>query len=226
MKPNHAKPATGGFTGWDLLICVVTVLLLLLVGFLLFPNSGRGKIKASRINCVSNLKQIGLGFRMWSNDHYEKFPWEVSSDDTNSGTKEFALTGEVWRHFQAISNELSTPRVLACSDDTRRKISDWQSFTNNSHLSYFVGLDASEIKPQSMLSGDRNLTSNVKPVKGVLTLSAGDSLEWTTAIHNKNGNVGLADGSVAQLTKENLSKQFQTAIKSTHQPIHRLALPE
>ena len=205
------------------MVCAVTFAVL--VGVFL-PALTKTR-RATRLPCIANIKQVGLAFRLWSNDHAEKFPWGVSSEGTNGGTKEFSLTGEVWRHFRAISNELSTPKVLACPTDKRSKVTDWRSFTDNSHLSYFVGLDADETKPQSMLSGDRNVTtSKLKPVNGVLTLSAGDSLEWTTAIHNKNGNVGLADGSVAQLTINNLNKQFQAALKSTGQPVHRLALPE
>ena len=224
MKPNHAKPARGGFTGWDLLICVVTVVLL--AGVLL-PALVRPRRGGTHINCVSSLKQIGLAFRMWANDHGDKFPMQSSALDTNGGTIEFNLTGDVWRHFQVLSNELSTPKILACQSDNRTRVTDWGNFTNNSHLSYFVGLDADETKPQSILSGDHNVTtSKVKPVNGVLTLSAGDSLEWTTGMHNKNGNVGLADGSVAQLTIDNLNKQLQAAVKSTGQSVHRLALPE
>jgi hypothetical protein len=221
MKPQHATGRRGGFTKWDLLIVVVAVTMVL--GFLLMPRPGGGKAKASRINCISNLKQIGLAFRMWSNDNGEKFPMA-----TNSGTMEFNLTGEVWRHFQAISNEVNTPKVFVCAlDKQRSRPADWRDFTNNSHLSYLAGLDADETKPQTILSGDRNLTSaTVKPVNGVLNLTTSDRLEWTKKIHNQNGNIGLGDGSAQQVTSESLNRQLQAAFLSTTQAVHRLALPE
>ena len=226
MKTQHASRATGGFTGWDLLICVVTVVLA--AGFLLpmiaRPKPGRSK----RIACVSNLKQIGLAFRMWSNDNGEKFPMQSSVFSTNGGSMEFNFTGEVWRHYLVLSNELSNPKILVCPMDSqnRQKVADWQSFTNNSHLSYFVGLDADETKPQSILSGDRNLTATIKPARGVLNLTATDRLEWTKDIHKQMGNVGLGDGSVQQVTTPSLNKQLQAAFLSTTQAVHRLALPE
>lgn len=225
MKIQHASRATVGFTGWDLLICVVTVVL---AAGVLLPMLARSGRKSSRIACPSNLKSVGLAFRMWSNDHGDKFPWEVTSEGTSGGSKEFALTGEVWRHFQTISKELATPKILVCSADgqNRQKATDWQSFTNNSHLSYFVGLDADETKPQTILSGDRNLTATIKPIRGVLNLTAKDQLEWTKDIHKQAGNIGLADGSAQQMTTPSLNKQLQAAFLSTTQAVHRLALPE
>jgi hypothetical protein len=147
---------------------------------------------------------------------------------TNGGTLEFALTGDVWRHFQIISNEINSPKVLFCPEDKKRpRTANWQEITNNSHLSYLVGLDADETLPQTILSGDRNLTSKtIKPVKGVLNITANDRVEWTKEIHNLNGNIGLGDGSAQQVTSQNLSKQLQSAFLSTTQAVHRLALPE
>ena len=120
MKTQHASRATGGFTGWDLLICVVTVVLA--AGFLLpmiaRPKPGRSK----RIACVSNLKQIGLAFRMWSNDNGEKFPMQSSVFSTNGGSMEFNFTGEVWRHYLVLSNELSNPKILVCPMDSQNQI--------------------------------------------------------------------------------------------------------
>jgi len=218
--------AAHGFTGWDLLICVVTVVLFLGVFLpVLARPRGRG---VPRITCISNLKQIGLAFRIWANDHGEKFPMALTVAETNGGTMDFNLTGEVWKHFQIISNELVTPKILACNEDKKRsRTSDWSVFTNNSHLSYFVGLDADETMPQTILSGDRNLTSpTIKPVRGVLNVTAKDQVEWTKAIHDQAGNVGLGDGSAAQLTQQSLNKQFQAAFNSTTQAVHRIALPE
>jgi hypothetical protein len=225
MKRRLSTQRTRGFTGWDLLICVVTMVLF--VGVFL-PAISRPRVSHCRIGCVSNLKQIGLAFRMWANDHGETFPMNLSASSTNDGTLEFALTGEVWRHFQILSNELNNPKILTCPLDSQRsRIPDWQSFTNNSHLSYFVGLDADETKPQTILGGDRNLTSGKsKPIKGVINLNANDRVEWTKTIHNHEGNIGLGDGSAALVTTVQLNKQLQVALLSTTQAVHRLALPE
>ena len=225
MKPNHAQRNRQGITIVEVLVCVVVVVLLL--GFLL-PRSGGEKFKASRISCVSRLKQIGLASRMWANDNPGQFPWQVSMTASNPGTQEFALTGDVWKHFLAISKELNNPKILACpSDKSRTPVSDWASFTNNAHLSYFVGLDASEVFPQSILSGDRNLTVSNKAAQGILFLKPGDTLGWTKALHEGQGNFGLGDGSVQQINSgHSANRQLEAAFQSATQSVIRISLPQ
>jgi len=224
MKPHHARPRIGGFTIIEGLVCAVV--LFILAGLLL-PALSKSRAPRHRINCISNLKQIGLAFRMWSNDHGEKFPWDVTSEGPNGGTQEYALTSQVWRHFQAISNELNTPKVLVCGDDReRQRTASWDSFTNNSYLSYFVGLDANSSRPQTILSGDRNIAISNKLLKGDIILTPDTSLEWTTSIHNKQGNLGLADGSAQQATTLILNKQLQAAFLSTTQTTLRFVFPQ
>ena len=224
MKPHHAKPRIGGFTIIEVLVCVVV--LFVLAG-LVFSSANKDKRTSPRITCVNYLKQIGLGFRMWSNDHGEKFPWDVSSEGTNrGGTKEFTTTGEVWRHFQAISNELATPKILACPVDKERTRALDFSALNNSHLSYFIGLDANETKPQTILSGDRNLAISSKLLKANVTLTPDASLEWTTSIHDKQGNLGLADGSASQFTGQALKVQVQAASRSATQTTLQFVFPQ
>ena len=81
-------------------VLLVVAVLAILAG-LLIPALMKASPRRGGINCVSNLKQIGLAFRMWSNDDGDKFPWQVTVE--TNGTMELAESPSVFQHFAAIS---------------------------------------------------------------------------------------------------------------------------
>jgi len=129
------------------------------------------------------------------------------------------------RHFQAISNELSSARILGCASDTNTtRIADFQLLTSK-NVSYFVGLDADETIPQMLLTGDRNVTNGIAPRRGILELVDAPPAGWTEALHNEVGNIGLTDGSARHLTRLGLQRQITAANDSNKRGITRLHLP-
>jgi prepilin-type processing-associated H-X9-DG protein len=196
---------------------LVIIAVLAILAAMLLPALARAKQKSRRINCVNNLKQDGLAFRLWSGDNNDFYPMGVSTN--KGGTMEFA--GDVFRHFQVMSNELSTPKILVCPDDNRTVAASFARLQNK-NVSYFVGLDATDVRPQMLMTGDRNVTNGVAPVHSVLELRPEIPAGWTETIHNGKGNVGLADGSVQQFTIPALRR----ALNVTGDTTNRVALPE
>src|SRR5262245_44679832 len=114
------KTKLRAFTLIELL--VVIAIIAILAGLLL-PALAKAKARAQRIQCVSNLKQASLAFRMWSNDHTELFPWQ---DNVNNGGLKAPgnVTGytgsdnwSAYDAYRAASNELNSPKILACPSD-------------------------------------------------------------------------------------------------------------
>src|SRR5688572_25721292 len=66
--------------------------------------------KAQRTICVSNMKQIGLGLRMWVNEHGYVMPPD----------------------FLTAQNELNSPKILVCPSDSARtnRVGVWTGFTS------------------------------------------------------------------------------------------------
>jgi hypothetical protein len=202
---------------------VLAVLAGIAVVLLSSQPSQKAKERAKRVSCISQLKSIGLAFRMWSNDNGDKFPWQISA--ATNGTLEFAESPEVFRHFLAASNEVVSPKVLACPADTKvSRESDWAKF-NNAHLSYFVGLDADITRPQTILFGDRNLTTNGNPAVGLVRVTSNTVLGFTRETHHTVGNVAVGDGSAHQVTPASIQKGLTAQIGSDTNQAIRLVIP-
>ena len=60
--------------GFTLIELLVVVAIISLLAAILFPVFARARENARRASCMSNLKQIGLGFMMYTQDYDEKFP--------------------------------------------------------------------------------------------------------------------------------------------------------
>jgi prepilin-type processing-associated H-X9-DG protein len=218
MKSNSRRFTPSAFTLVALLV-IVAVLAILAAMFL--PALARAKKKSSKIGCVNNLKQSGLAFRIWAGDNNDQYP--MVTPVANGGTKEFDIGADTFRHFQVMSNELSTPKILVCPEDTRVAAVNFARLKNQ-NVSYFVALEANDANPQRLLDGDRNITGSSAPENGILKLVPGGPAGWTSALHNNQGNVGLADGSVQEFSNAGL----RNALKNSGDPTNtwRIALPE
>jgi prepilin-type processing-associated H-X9-DG protein len=214
MKTSSGRFSNQGFT---LVGLIIIVAVLAILAAMLLPALASAKRKAQRINCVNNLKQDGLAFRLWEGDNGDKYPMAVSTN--KNGTMEYA--GNAFRHFQVMSNELSTPKILVCPADNRTAAVNFSKLKNQ-NVSYFVGLDAEDTRPQMLLTGDRNVTNGLSPVRSVLELRSEIPAGWTETMHNGVGNIGLADGSVQQVSIPGL----QQMLKNTGDSTNRIALPE
>jgi hypothetical protein len=216
---NHSR----GISRLEILVVIAFVALL--VSFLIPAGSHRGgRERARRISCTANLKQVGMALLRYENDHQNRFPWMVPSEvnPTNtSGSLEHVQSPEVLRHFAVMSNELITPKLLFCPADGNRVRQSSFAQLSNSNLSYFAGLDADESKPQRILTGDRNITGGALSNGFLRLLKPTDEAGWSPGLHKRAGNIGLADGSVQQVTELALRRQLQ----ASELPLIRLAIP-
>jgi hypothetical protein len=197
----------------DLVTIIAIVAVLLLLGLVAMNQLQRARGVAPRIHCISNMKQIGLGFLLLANDNDGLNP--MNAGYTDSTIRDDALTGRLVRIFQVMSNEMSVPRTIICPADNRLPAMDWSSLSN-SNISYFVGLDAEATRPNMAASGDRNIAIDGKLLSGVVALGTNSAVTWTRAIHRDAGNLALADGSAQQVTSPLLRRQLKNSGDATN----------
>jgi len=199
---------------------MILLAVMAIIALLALPRLTRARVPHGRISCVNHLKLVGLAFRQWSMDHGDKYPMAVST--ARGGTKCHPLAYEPWVHFQLLSNELNTPKVLVCPDDRQVVAArDFGMRFGKANVSYFVSLDAEEERGALILSGDRNLTSKGVAMKaGLQVVDGSATMGWTKAIHNRHGNIGPADGSVRQVSNAGLQQYLRDNPQT-----NRLAIP-
>jgi prepilin-type processing-associated H-X9-DG protein len=205
------------------LLCVIAIIGILTA--LLLPALMGVKARARRIQCVNNLHQMGIGLLTFAGDHNGRFPMGVPAND--GGTLELAqggyhIQGDFYfsfRHFQAASNQLVTPKLLVCPTDIRLPAPTFAAMSNV-NLSYFIGVNAEFEQPTSILAGDRNLTNDYTTPASLVRFGPNYTLRWTAEMHRFQGDLLFADGHVEKKNSPALiSVAGQTPI------IANLALP-
>ena len=110
MKSGVAAARAGARRAFTLTELVVVIAMVLLLALLVLPALKDARKRSSRIGCLNNLKQVGVAFRLWGGDNAERYP--MASPVTNGGTMELIPSGSVFPHFQVMSNEVNTPKIL------------------------------------------------------------------------------------------------------------------
>jgi prepilin-type processing-associated H-X9-DG protein len=212
MKPRWQKQRNRALTIIEVLVIVAVLIILAAV---ILPVLAAMKRRSSAINCVACLKMDSLAFRIWEGDNNNKYPMSVSV--TNGGAMELIATGNVAACFQVMSNELGTPKILICPLDRKHvAATNFTTDFNNSRISYFLSMDASEAYPQMIMSGDDNLEINDVPVKPGLVLLPGNAvISWTAERHGHAGNLSFADGSVAEESSAGLRNALVLSTNGT-----------
>ena len=206
MKPSN-RGASGAFTLIELL--VVIAIIAILAGLLL-PALSRAKAKAKGINCVNNLRQTSLGFRLWAGENADKFPWNVTVAKGGAGG-----SADWSDNFRACSNEFSSPNILICpADITRKAATNWATFAGDVSASYFFCTNAAEARSQSITLGDRNVLGGGGGLDPSWSVFLGSSIDaaWDKTMHVQAGNLCMGDGSVRLFKTPALREQISTEL--------------
>ena len=199
--------------GFSLVELSLVIVVLAIVVAALWSSFRQRDTVPTGIQCLNNLKQVGLSFRVFANDHDGKLPTQLPLRNAGpAGSRTFA---QPVCYFLVATGELSTPTILTCPADTRLRVRDWQTLSNE-NLSYFLSLNAELTMSNTIMAGDRNLVVWGRPVDpGFLDLTTNMPISWSGMMHSKSfgapcGNLLFTDGSV-ETVKAHLMARTWTA---------------
>jgi len=216
LKPSKLRPmkqkSPAKCAAFTLIELLVVVAIIAILAALLLPALAQAKGKAKRIDCVSRLRQISLGWRMWANDNQDKFPWQVDYQEGGS------LNSTAWvDHYRVASNQIGSTKILVCPQELTKVAADkWSFLDGGNDVSYFVGTTAEETKPLTILAGDNNVTGGGGYLDLMWNTLFGSSLDaaWDENVHNQRGNLAMADGSVQMANTSRLREIINAAFAS------------
>lgn len=203
-----------GFTRFEL---VAVLAALALLGTITLPMFAATRADSDRAGCFNNLRQIGRAMEMWGTDRDGVPPWITLVSRGGTRPEGWVKSGNAWFEFAVLSNELATPRLLACPADAGVKVSAEFSIAGSSGYmatgmralatSYFINMDNLGQVPAMAVTGDRNLRNDgiTTCSQGVnnadfINLNVGNPVLWTNAVHGLQGHILRTDGSVAMMT--------------------------
>ena len=101
VMPSRRTSARQGFTLIELLVVIAIIAILAAI---LFPVFAQAREKARSISCLSNIKQIGVGVMMYTQDYDEGYPMGGWNKDANTVGGRWYLDIESYMKNKVIRN--------------------------------------------------------------------------------------------------------------------------
>jgi len=149
-----SKSTTGARKGFTLIELLVVIAIIAILAAILFPVFAQAREKARQTSCASNVRQLGLAFRMYIQDYDEHFPFGGWRPTTAMGNDD-----GTWDWQNSIAPYVKNKGLFRCpsSTDLDEDPSNPQAWAwNRNPVSYLMN---------NWLARDRNPVSDAAVVE-------------------------------------------------------------
>jgi prepilin-type N-terminal cleavage/methylation domain-containing protein len=192
---------------------LVTIGIIGLLAALLLPVLSQSKVKSKRIQCLSNLTQIGRALYAYGNDHGGRLPWQILPSDQKvelgTGWHDFTMDPGAIFSLPPLKSEIGTIKVLLSPLDPERAAANesaearWDSFDPSTRttipgdaISYLLAEGGDLGRPSTVLATTRNLSKcDLAEARWVGADENPIPRDAMAGLMKGKGNVVLGDGS-------------------------------
>ena len=223
------------FTLMELMV-VMTIIGILMA--ILLPVLSRGKVKAKRLKCQSNLKQIATSLRGFSGENSTYMPWHLTG---SNGLPPRFIPKNIFAayNYPSLAADLGSARILNSPCDPNRegvnrrmtlgRGNNGKGAIQNAGISYFVHHGGDEMAPGTILAGTRNanyssstnyyyVAHGTQANRGNGKIASSRAAMWLGSYHRSRGmgmlranqgQLALSDGSAKQVNNAEFSYAFR-----------------
>lgn len=115
---KNKSQRNSGQRGFTLIELLVVIAIIAILAAILFPVFSRARESARRASCLSNVKQIGIGVMMYTQDYDEKYPLSIQKNEqvvVIDGIPDASFSGDrAWYWYKMIYPYVKSVQVFQC----------------------------------------------------------------------------------------------------------------